>query len=405
MTINVKILLIPLAAGVGLGPMTRCMAVAREAKNRGHEVLFLCKENFCKIAKRFGYKTYTAPIPNPYNGPKPPPFRLSDVAIALGWIEKKYMVSAIETERKVIRMFRPDVIFTETQFSVPVSASVENIPWTAATSWADHPDFKSPLYKDCDTASGFEKGLNRILKRYNQPEIRDVNELAFLRARLKIAPTIPELQPELQNVPDVHYVGSLLSPEMEGDFLPQRNEKKRFSRVVEKWNRNRPVIHVYMSPGDIKPDVWIATLVKAFKHTGFNVMVTLAPLRIMPGMLPKIPNICFFRSLPSMEAIRRSDLVITHGGANTVAAALMSGKPVMIFPDMYAERDYNGRAVERLGAGMNFRTESFNPQGLLTNAQKILSDGSFTLNARKTGRRIKGLGGSRHALDLIERIV
>ncbi len=119
-----RILLIPLAGGVGLGPLTRCLSVAHEAKMRGHEVLFLCKDTFCEIVRKFGYRTYTAPTPAQYRAPKPPPFRLSDVAIALGWIEESYINSAIEVERQIVRSFRPDVIFTETQFSVPISASI-----------------------------------------------------------------------------------------------------------------------------------------------------------------------------------------------------------------------------------------------------------------------------------------
>jgi MGT family glycosyltransferase len=189
---------------------------------------------------------------------------------------------------------------------------------------------------------------------------------------------------------------------MEKNFLPPETEKNRFLRTVERWNQNNPVIYVYMSPGDIKPDIWIPTLIRAFKDTRFNVIVTLAPLKITPDSLPKVPNISFFKSVPSMEAIRRSNLVITHGGANTVAAALIAGKPMMIFPDMYAERDYNGRAVERLGAGMNFRTEKFTPQDLLSNAEKIISDSTFALNAQKIGNRIRELGGYSRALDLIE---
>ncbi len=400
-----RILLIPLAGGVGRGPLTRCLSVAHEAKMRGHEVLFLCKDTFCEIVRKFGYRTYTAPTPAQYRAPKPPPFRLSDVAIALGWIEESYINSAIEVERQIVRSFRPDVIFTETQFSVPISASIENIPWVAATSWADHPDFKSPLYKDNETVSGFEERFNRILNKYGQPGINDICELAFLKAQIKIAPTTPELQPELQDIQNVHYVGSLLSPEMEDSFLSPRVVKNRLPNVVESWDKNSPLIYVYMSPGDIKPDLWIPTLIKAFKDTKFNVMVTLAPLKILPSSLPNVPNIKFFESLPVIKAICRSNLVITHGGANTVTSALISGKPLMIFPDMYAERDYNGRAVERLGAGMNFRTEKFTPQDLLLNAEKIISDSTFALNAKKIGSRIRKLGGSRSTLDLIEKIV
>ncbi len=230
-------------------------------------------------------------------------------------------------------------------------------------------------------------------------------ELAFLRAQLKIAPTTPELQPELQDIPDVHYVGSLLSPEMEDSFLSHRVVNSKLPSVVENWEQNRPVIYVYMSPGDIKPSIWIPTLIEAFKNTKFNVMVTLAPLEILPSSLPNVPNIKFFKSLPAIKAIRRSNLVITHGGANTITSALISGKPMMIFPDMYAEREYNGRSVERLGAGMNFRTEKFTSQDLLLNAEKIISDSTFALNAKKIGDRIRKLGGSSRTLDLIEKLV
>ncbi len=243
------------------------------------------------------------------------------------------------------------------------------------------------------------------MNKYGQPGINDICELAFLKAQIKIAPTTPELQPELQDIQNVHYVGSLLSPEMEDSFLSPRVVKNRLPNVVESWDKNSPLIYVYMSPGDIKPDLWIPTLIKAFKDTKFNVMVTLAPLKILPSSLPNVPNIKFFESLPVIKAICRSNLVITHGGANTVTSALISGKPLMIFPDMYAERDYNGRAVERLGAGMNFRTEKFTPQDLLLNAEKIISDSTFALNAKKIGSRIRKLGGSRSTLDLIEKIV
>lgn len=400
-----RILLIPLSGGVGLGPLTRCLSVAHEAKIRGHELLFICKDTFCEIVRKFGYRTYTAPTPAQYREPKPPPFRLSDVAIALGWVEESYINSAIEAELQIIRSFRPDAIFTETQFSVSISASIENIPWVAATSWADHPDFKSPLYKDNENVYGFEEIFNRILDKYRQPKINDICELAFLRAQIKIAPTTPELQPELQVIPKVHYVGSLLSPEMEDSILSSRVVNNKLPSVVENWEQNRPVIYVYMSPGDIKSNVWIPTLIKAFKDTRFNVMVTLAPLKILPGNLPNVPNIKFFKSLPAIKAIRHSNLVITHGGANTVTSALIAGKPLMIFPDMYAERDYNGRAVEKLGAGMNFRTEKFTPQDLLLNAEKIISDRTFAINAKKIGDRIRKLGGSRRTLDLIEKIV
>lgn len=389
-----KILIIPLSGGVGLGPLTRCLAVAKEAKLRNHQILFLCKDSFFPIVRKCGYLALLSPCPKS-NGVNPPPYRLSDVAIALGWLNRDYLESAIRKELGVIRKFKPHVIFTETQFSVPISAALAKVPWAAATSWADHPKFKSPLFDDSQTYVGYEDRYNQILDKYNLPRIDDINELAYLRADLKIAPTIPQLQPELLQVPGVNFVGHLLSPDIEKAELPDS---------IKSLDGRNPIIYVYMSPGDILPQQWISTMVETFKNTKYQILISLAPLKRYKGKIPNIKNIQFHKFLPGSSVIKKSDLVITHGGGNTVTNALLYGKPMMIFSHFYAERDYNGRAVERLGAGMNFRTEKFNPKDILKNTENILRKNEFTKNAVKIGKTMKLLGGSKKTVDLLEKL-
>lgn len=380
---------------MGLGPLTRCLAVAREAQKRGHAPVFLCKKSFARIVEQFGFTAYLAPEPR-HGILSPSPYRLSDVALELGWVEPTYVKKAIDREREVIRLFRPDLIFTETQFSVAVSAPSEHVPWVAAASWADHPKFTSPLYDDSQTIRGMEAPFNETLRLHNLPPVGDLNELAYLRADLMIAPTIPELQPELSEMGGVRFVGYLLSPDMEDGPLPPE---------VNVWDKTRPVVYVYMSPGDIGPDQWIQTIANAFASSEYSVMVTLSPLAVQPKRIPQIPNVGFFKTIPGSTAIRRADLVITHGGGNTVTNALLFGKPMMIYSHLYAERDYNGRAVERLGAGHNFRTETFRPKDLLSWARQITSQPSYSTNAQKLGRSIRQLGGSSAALALMEQLV
>lgn len=391
---HMKILVVPLAGGEGLGPLTRCLAIIQEASVREHDVAILCKKDFGKLVTQYGFTFFEAPSPKP-SGIELPPYRLCDVAIELGWVENSYFEKAIETERKAMQVFKPDVIFTETQLSIPISAKIEGIPWAASTGWADHPKFSSPLYPNHDPVRDYERKINKILSKYHLSPIDDICELAFLRADLKIAATTPQLQPELSIVPDVHFVGYLLSPDMEEGKLPKE---------IEKWGHDRKIIYVYMSPGDIIPDQWISIITNAFKDSEFNVMVTLSPLALTPDELPNIPNVKFVTTLPGSTAIRSSDLVITHGGGNTVTNALLQGKPLMIFSHFYAERDYNGRAVERLGAGINFRTEEFTSSSLLSHTKKMLSDKSYQTNSIKVGTAMKKFGGSKRAVDLLEKL-
>ncbi len=391
-----RILFVPAAGGVGLGPLTNVLAISEAAVNAGHDVAFMCKGVWAPFIESFGYPIYSAPLPNPFEGNLPPPYKLSDVLIGLGWADENFIRASIKSEIKAITSFSADIVVSMLQVTAPISAKITHKPSVAVFSWADGPDFLSPLYQREDTYVGWEDNYNRVLGEFGISPIQDICDLAYLRSELKIAPTIPELQPELIEVPDVHFVGSLLSQSMESGVLPEE---------IVKLKENAPLIFVYLSPGDIKPDYWIPTLIKVFTGSPYQVIVTLAPLDISPKSLPSSKNIHFFERLPGSTAIANSDLVISHGGANTVINALRHGVPQIVFPDKYAERDYNGRAVARLGAGLNLPTEEFNPKSLINHIDYILSDNQFKQNAIKIANILKGYGGAKQVIGLIEATV
>jgi len=387
-----RLLIVPLAGGEGLGPLTRCLAVAHEAAFRHHEIAFLCRREFGDIVKRLGYVTFELRQPKP-SGLVRPQYRLADAAVELGWLDIDYLEETILIERDIIRAFRPDIVLTELQLTAPVSAAIEGIPVAAVASWADHPNFRSPLYDPSVRSIGLEEGVNRILVRCGLPVIHDICELGFLTANVKIAPTTPELQPELSDLPSVEFVGYLLANEFEQGPLPED---------LLDWLPGGPVAYVYMSPGEIRPEQWIPTIVRSFQHSPWKVIVSLAPLRLSSDALPQVDNVRFFNMLPGRTTIERSDVVITHGGGNTLAGAMLSGKPVLVFADTYAERDYNGRAIERLGGGLNLPTEEFTPEKVRCCAERLVSEHTCRNGAMQIGRRMREFGGSARAVDVLE---
>ena len=103
-----RVLLIPAAGGVGLGPLTNILAIAEELQMAGHDVGILCRDSWAPIIGSLDLRMYPAPAPQPYHGYKPPPFKLSDVIIGLGWAEEDYIrvptgISLAEAEREIIR--------------------------------------------------------------------------------------------------------------------------------------------------------------------------------------------------------------------------------------------------------------------------------------------------------------
>lgn len=386
-----RILLIPFSGGVGLGPLTRCLAVAEEGKRRGYEVAFLGKPFFKRITDGLGFKTYLAPDTVHLNR-KLPKYRLSDIALEYGLINLDYLQKAVKRELEIIKLFRPDIIFTETQFSINFSSAASGVPWATAVSWTDHSGFRSPLYKTVSTYPKQLKHINRFASWYNLKPYDDLCDLAFARANVKIAPTSPELQPELLSIPDVYFVGSLLSKTLE-------DQSNGIKLPVKK---SLCTVYVYMSPGEIPANQWVEIICEAFRDQQYNVIVMLAPLKKIPKPLPKLSNVHFLPLSPAQKFLAASDAVITHGGGNTVVSALLHGKPLLVFPHDYAERDYNGRAVERLGAGLNLPTSSFASKTVRVLVEKITQDSSFARNAKTIGKSLKKLGGAQKTVDILE---
>ncbi len=390
-----RLLLIPAAGGVGLGPLTNLLAIADEATAVGHEVAFVVKDAWASHVRQLGAPLYRAVTPKPYQGIPPPPSNLGMVATRLGWVDDGFIRASIRAERQAITSFHPDIVVTALQFTAPISAALQGLPSAAVFSWADGPGFVSPLYEPTHRLTGGEAYYNQILAENDLKPVEDICELSFMRSSLKLAPTIPELQPELLSLDDSHFVGHLLSERFEVGYMPTETTN---------WSDSGNVIYVYLGPGDIPVDRWMPAIIDAFKETNFRVMISLAQLSAAPGPLPKLRNVRFFERLPGLSAVARSDLVISHGGMNTVNNALLTGKPQIIFSGGYAERDYNGRSIEKRGAGFNCSTDQLNPEILRLMAEKIITYGTFAQNAARLGHRIQEYGGAHRVVELLESI-
>jgi UDP:flavonoid glycosyltransferase YjiC (YdhE family) len=390
-----RVLLVPLAGGVGFGPLTRALALAEQAHDRGHEVLFLARPEFCPIIARCGFPVEVAPTPPTRSGFSPvahTSFQVSDDAVALGWADVDHLREAVATERRVIHQFRPDIMYTEYQISTAISSALERVPLACTVSWPDCAGFTSPLYTEPASHTTELARVNTLLAEYGLPLAEDICDLVSTRAQLRLAATTPTQQPELAQLGDVHFVGHLHSRQLETtDPAPSHPRRGR-------------LVYVYLTPGEIPTDTWVPAVLDAFDGTDFEVMVNIAPYEFTPPAATP-PNVRFYRRLPGLSVIRHASVVISHGGANTVTAAAMSGVPQLIHSGRYAERDYNGRAIQRLGAGLNLRLDRMNGPDLRTDVMSVDRSASVRSAAQRLGREILSLGGAAQAVSLMERFV
>ncbi len=107
--------------------------------------------------------------------------------------------------------------------------------------------------------------------------------------------------------------------------------------------------------------------------------------------------------LPQPAVIRRSDLVITHGGNNTVTEALTAGVPLLVGP-LSTDQFAAAADIERAGVGRAF-DPNFDDSGTIADlVGAVLRSDSVEL-AAELGARLVANPGQEIAADLIEESV
>ena len=387
-----RILFLPLITrGSAIGTISRCLAISEILREKGHSVSFVTGEPGIRHVEKAGFEYQIGPMPDP-PGPLHPLHNLADVALFLNLTQESYVRRSFESELAAIDRFAPDILFSEFKLTAPISATRAELPLVSTACTPAHPEFVSPLFpetgKDINEAA---KGFNHLLEEEGIPPVQDVAELFFMRSSLKIVPSAKELEPLLQGIENLHYVGYLLYDRWERAPLP--------SSLLEAVTVPH-LVFAYFSMGEIGPDKYVEVLPKAFDETEFHLVVATGAHPDLPLLPESSSNVSFFRMVPGISMLDRSDAVIFHGGQNTAMASLLHGVPSLVFPGSDFERDFNARGMARIGASIHMKSEDFTPQQIIQSVRRLVG-GEYRKKASAHGQGLLQLGGPMRAADLI----
>ncbi|CAF1392292.1 unnamed protein product [Rotaria magnacalcarata] len=118
----------------------------------------------------------------------------------------------------------------------------------------------------------------------------------------------------------------------------------------------------------------------------------------------KLPNTMYGEAnLPQTKVLPLVDLVITHGGNNTVTESLHFGKPMILLPICWDQHD-NAQRMHEKGFGVRLDTYQFTDEDLLVAVDTLLKDTALRDRMALLGEQIRGRDGVRLAADIIERV-
>ena len=108
--------------------------------------------------------------------------------------------------------------------------------------------------------------------------------------------------------------------------------------------------------------------------------------------------------LPQTAILPQVDLVITHGGNNTVTESLFFGKPMVALPLFWDQYD-NAQRVHETGLGVRLDTYGHDGAELTGAIDRLLADQALSARLASISSDLQAFEGTRRAADLIEAAV
>ncbi len=230
-------------------------------------------------------------------------------------------------------------------------------------------DFNRRLVLDRARAWGVDP---RVISfdRYFHLGLRDMPEL-ILSPRALDFPRTP--------APNQHYVGlppDLTRQEVASDYRFNR----LFERMAAESAQGRPLVYCSLGTGAWRyagAERFLHRVIEAARGQRWNLILTAGefPLEQFAD-LP--PNVVVFQTVPQLTVLRQADLMITHGGMNSITECTLLGVPMLVYPGTH-EIDQAGNAarVVHHRLGMSGRVTSEKMQSITRKIKALLSKGEY----------------------------
>lgn len=333
-----------------------------------------------------------------------------EITFAPNYIELVDLFEHLEPElRSKINQVNPDVILIDQLFTFPIGIDAK-VPWVLINSSAENfvgqsdlPPPKSGLPStDTDEVRKQWKEFQDKLSEGMQPLWDRLNQWL---AKCNLDPLRPgyyyNISPYLNicNVPSaislcnehVRLIGKWAR--LQSPLLPSaKDSSEQLNQCVQELGLNtrdksKPI--VYFSLGsmafvriDLMQKVidWLADI---------DCEVVVSAGRSFEALQPNCPaNVRLARSVPQSLLLQKIDLMVTHGGNNTVTECLHWGVPMLVLP-LFSDQHCNAaRLVERkLGDTLNpFRCTR---QQFQNKVRHLLSDRETIERVQQVGRKIR----------------
>ncbi len=409
------------------GPTNNCVGIGDVLRRRGHHVVFIVEESFAGTLEAQGFEERRMRLTPPAETEEAPgqfwkdfiretaPVFRTPTIEQLGAFVAPTMQALLDGARyvddrlrEILDELRPDVIAQDNVCAFP-ALPASGRPWVRIASCnpaeIGDPDVP-PVFSGYPVAdrSGWD-AFRAEFRRTHADMHADFD--AFCRERG--APGLPELE-FIHTSP---YANLYLYP-AEVDYARARpladwtNLEASVRSTDADWELPEPLASapgplVYLSLGSLgSADVGLMQrLIDSLADDRYRVVVSMGPQH---EALRLADNMAGAEFLPQTSILPQADVVITHGGNNTVVESLFFGKPTVVLPLFWDQYD-NAQRIHETGHGIRLDTYGHAPQELTAAIDRLLGDEGLAARLGGVSRRLQAAPGTATAADAIERVL
>jgi len=418
------------------GPTNNCAAMAGVLRERGHRVVFVVDESFAGVLEARGFEERLFRMAPPEEGADAEDGAdASDGAADDPWAEfirvtapefRKPTIAQIATVTKPIwqalvdgehyshervmaiwQEVRPDVVVTDNVTGYP-AVELAGAPWVRVVSCNPlemrDPDLPPPL-------SGLPAG-----DRSEWPAFRD----EYHRVHEELLAGHNDFRASVGVAPCPLDEFNTASPWLNLYEYPAAADYRRARPLDSTWHRLESSVRsgeaafdvagrlpgegkvIYLSLGSLgcMDLALMQRLIDALAATEHRVIVSMGPLKDQMRLGPRMYGDEF---LPQPSILPQCDLLITHGGNNTICEGFHFGLPMIGLPLFWDQYD-NAQRLDETGFGARLATYDWTDEELAATVERLLADDGLKARLRTVAAAVQSQPGSVKGADLIEHL-
>jgi len=409
------------------GPTNNCIGIGDVLRRRGHRVVFAAEASWQGRLVPFGFEEDLVDLAPPRAGATAgqdagqfwkafirdtaPEFRKPTIEQLDTWVRPVWdeLISGAQYCQpqltQIVERTRPDVIVEDNVVSFPALVT-SGVPFVRIVS-CNPLEIKDPqippAFSGCPAAdpAGWQ-GFRDEYQRVHRPVWAAFNGWVTEQG----APPLPDLEFIHEGTVNLYLYPELADYRRSQPLAPSwhrldssvRQTDEEFALPDALAVGNGPLI--YFSLGSLgSADVpLMRRVISCLAATPYRYIVSKGPLH---EDIELAPNMTGAEFLPQTAVLPLCQLVITHGGNNTITECLHYGKPMIVLPLFWDQHD-NAQRMHELGLGIRLDTYHFTDTQMHSALERLLIDAALHRRLAAGAAAIQAHGGLHQAAFLIE---